>query len=107
MQCSVVYSLQLYMLNKCTFFSDNESSGLPTLEYSCTLTPLFSIELLSNQSYILQLNFSPPTKNASSSDAFETTSRPAVIKEVSLTIIGESYESFDRKRAFVKYQSQS
>ena len=30
------------------------------VDYSCTLTPLFSIEMLSNQSYILQLNFSPP-----------------------------------------------
>ena len=62
------------------------------LDYSCTLTPLFSIELLSNQSYILQLNFSPPRKNISLADdsIFSTmSSKPALIKEISLTVIVE------------------
>merc|ERR1712223_1980569 len=62
------------------------------LDYSCTLTPLFSIELLSNQSYILQLNFSPPKKNVSLADdsIFSTmSSKPALIKEISLTVIVE------------------
>ena len=63
------------------------------MDYSCTLTPLFSIELLSNQSYILQLNFSPPrAKNgsdASDLDAFGITESPVVIKQAFLTLVVE------------------
>ena len=74
------------------FFADEESGdGQSNLDYSCTLTPLFSIELLSNQSYILQLNFSPPRKNISSIDEIFSTmsSKPALIQEISLTVIVE------------------
>ena len=76
------------------FFADEQlGDGLESnLDYSCTLTPLFSIELLSNQSYILQLNFSPPRKNISLADdsIFSTmSSKPALIKEISLTVIVE------------------
>ena len=75
------------------FFADEETGdGQSNLDYSCTLTPLFSIELLSNQSYILQLNFSPPKKNVSLADdsIFSTmSSKPALIKEISLTVIVE------------------
>ena len=76
------------------FFADEQlGDGLESnLDYSCTLTPLFSIELLSNQSYILQLNFSPPKKNVSLADdsIFSTmSSKPALIKEISLTVIVE------------------
>ena len=57
------------------------------------MTPLFSIELLSNQSYILQLNFSPPrAKNgsdASDLDAFGITESPVVIKQAFLTLVVE------------------
>ena len=83
----------LFLLSEDERNDDDAVADLPNLEYSCTLTPLFTIELLSNQSYILQLHFSPPTttsKNDSSMiDAFGTTLRPALIKEVSLTIIVE------------------
>jgi len=63
------------------------------VDYSCTLTPLFSIELLSNQSYILQLNFSPHrAKNGSDTsdlDTFGITESPVVIKQAFLTLIVE------------------
>ena len=63
------------------------------VDYSCTLTPLFSIELLSNQSYILQLNFSPHVpKNGSDlsdMDTFGVTESSVVIKQAFLTLIVE------------------
>jgi len=63
------------------------------VDYSCTLTPLFSIEMLSNQSYILQLNFSPPRpqngSDASDMDTFGITESSVVIKQAFLTLIVE------------------
>ena len=63
------------------------------VDYSCTLTPLFSVELLSNQSYILQLSFTPPVpKNGSLHqvlDDFGISQTPVVIKQASLTLIVE------------------
>ena len=72
------------------------------MEYSCTLTPLFAIELLSNQSYILQLNFSPAAevKNDSSID-FNFTERPVVVKEISLTLVVED-DSFHTAMFYLK-----
>ena len=63
------------------------------VDYSCTLTPLFAIELLSNQSYILQLSFKPPIpKNDTSDDIFDNfgiTETPVQLKQISLTLIVE------------------
>lgn len=73
------------------------------MDYSCTLTPLFSIELLSNQSYILQLSFSPVSANESSDhqDVFGITERIVAIKDVSLTIIVED-KSFHTALFYLK-----
>ena len=70
------------------------------MDYSCTLTPLFAIELLANQSYILQLNFSPYTKN-DSVDFFGITERPVIVKDISLTLVVED-ESFHTAMFYLK-----
>ena len=62
---------------------------MASIEYSCTLTPLFSLELLSNQSYILQLSFSPPSSNHSQ-DSFGLTTRAARVQKAALTLVIES-----------------
>ena len=60
----------LEQINYILFFILGLSS---VVDYSCTLTPLFSIEMLSNQSYILQLNFSPP-RPQNGNDAYQNPS---------------------------------
>jgi hypothetical protein len=60
----------LEQINYILFFILGLSS---VVDYSCTLTPLFSIEMLSNQSYILQLNFSPP-RSQNGNDAYQNPS---------------------------------
>ena len=77
-------------LKKClsTYFSDDGSS-MTSIDYSCTLTPLFSLELLSNQSYILQLSFSPQSSNKSY-DLFGLTTRAVTVQKAALTLVIES-----------------
>ncbi len=69
---------------------------LSSMDYTCTLTPLVSIELLSNLSYVLQLSFAPPNKAKNHSslddsldDKFGITERPVLIKEASMILIAE------------------
>ena len=84
------HSKEMLGSNKNFFFILGLSS---VVDYSCTLTPLFSIELLSNQSYILQLNFSPHRaengSDTSNLDTFGITESPVVIKQAFLTLIVE------------------
>jgi hypothetical protein len=80
--------------------SEVENLSSPsTVEYSCTLTPLFSIELLSNQSYIVQLNFAPPLN--ASDDMFGITEQPARINSLDLTVIVED-EGFHAALFYLK-----
>ena len=71
-----------------TSFSDDGSS-MTSIDYACTLTPLFSLELLSNQSYILQLSFSPQSSNKSY-DLFGLTTRTVTVQKAALTLVIES-----------------
>ena len=67
------------------------------VDYSCTLTPLFSIEMLSNQSYILQLNFSPP-RPQNGNDAYQNLSEFFKIS----TAIGFSDKNSERRSWWIQ-----
>ena len=79
----------------CNFFSELVAANemIPSAQYICSISPLLDIQLPSNSSYILTLEFRPPTfpENSSSflNESWTFFANPALLRP-SLTLIVES-----------------